>query len=206
MFAIERKSRAFTLLEVIVGFSLFLLIGLLLFQVFVPTLQAIAATQRRVGLQQRCIVAMHRLENDLQNSVPAGLSVASTADTIVGQPLQEFTPEGAQVFQQMLWVYTLNGQELRRGEWTSPGPPALSLTLETNKAQRVAVPDFVLLSTNLARYRTLADEVTQFQVLHGGVGSSVAGPLTIQISLGNKVNDGARVQMRKVISPRLGEG
>lgn len=203
--ALEVRS-GFTLFEVVVGAGLLLMIGLILVQVLIPSLRATAESQRRAGMQQKASLVFRRLGSDLQDSVPSALSISTSPPVIAGQPISQFTNTAKVEFATELWAYFLLGDELRRVRWQSPGPPTLSVTLQASTPSRLPQTDLDKFPvTTIPRAQPLTDKVTGFTVTHGGVGSSVAGPITVELSLGGTTQETARVKMRRVFSPRLGE-
>lgn len=182
------------------------MLGLILVQVLIPSFRSTAENQKRVGMQQKALLVFRRLGGDLQDIVPSALSVSATPPVLAGQPISEFTPQGSIQFATELWVYFLVGDELQRVKWESPGPPSLSVTLQTSAPSRLPQGDLAQFPiTSNPKALALTDKVSQFSVTHGGVGSSVAGPITVELTLGGTAQEAARVQMRRVYSPRLGE-
>lgn len=208
MFGVSPSSRrGFSLLEVIVAMGLISMLGLLIIQVVIPSFRSTAETQKRISLQQKAMLLFRRLGNDVQDSSPAAISISSSPAVIAGQPISEFTPEASQLYTVGLWAYYQVGDEVRRVDWTPPGPPAISVTLQTTAPTRLTPADLAAFTTaTIPLARTLTDQVRSLQLTHAGVGTAVAGPLTVEVVLGPPgPNDPARVQMRRVYSPRLGE-
>ena len=205
-FQVLEARRGFSLFEVIVGAGLLIMLGLILVRVLIPSVRSTAENQKRVGMQQKALLVFRRLAGDLQDTVPSALSVSTSPPVLAGQPISEFSPQGSIQFAPELWAYFLVDEELRRVKWESPGPPSLSLTLQSSAPSRLPQSDLAQFpTTSIPKAQILTDKVRQFSVAHGGVGSSVAGPITVNLSLGGTTEEAARVQMRRVYSPRLGE-
>ena len=189
-----------------VGAGLLLMVGLILVQVLIPSFRATEESQKRVGMQQKALMVFRRLGSDLQDAVPAALSISSSPPVLVGQPLSQFTTTGTYEFATELFAYFQVGDELRRLRWQSPGPPTLSVTLQATAPSRLPPADLAKFPvTTIPKAQPLTDKVSAFTVTHAGVGTSVAGPLTVELTRGGTSQDPARVQMRRVFSPRLGE-
>ncbi|MCA9794979.1 MAG: prepilin-type N-terminal cleavage/methylation domain-containing protein, partial [Candidatus Eremiobacteraeota bacterium] len=67
--------RGFTLLEVTVAAGLFLIVGLILFNLLIPTLRAAGRTSQRAQLQQQGLLAGRWLVDDLQLAAPSGVGI-----------------------------------------------------------------------------------------------------------------------------------
>lgn len=208
VFAADSRPRVkgFSLFEVVVASSILLMLGLILVMVLIPSFRVTGETQKRASMQQKALLVLRRIGNDVQDAVPAAISVSAAPTVLAGQPVGEFTPEAGRLFLEELWAYYQVGDEIRRVNWSAPGSPALSVTLQTNAPTRLPQADLVAFTTSIIpRALTLTGKVSSFSVTHAGVGSAVAGPITVDLTLGGQAGEPARVEMRRLYSPRLGE-
>lgn len=157
-------------------------------------------------MRQKGLISLYRIEEDIQSTVPAGLSISDTPTVLAGQSLEQFTLTGGHTFLEEVWAYHLVGEELRRTEWEPPGPPALSVTLDTASPSRLPSIDLTTLANSPGiRSLPLTNQVNRLAITHGGVGPAVGGPIAVELDLGTADDNGNRVNFRRVFSPRLGE-
>jgi type II secretory pathway pseudopilin PulG len=71
--------RAFSLLEVIISFALLAMLLTLIFSFLVPTLRVSARAETRLEMQERAMIVLARIQQDLTRSTEAGLSLDSVS-------------------------------------------------------------------------------------------------------------------------------
>ncbi|MGE0491528.1 MAG: PilW family protein [Vulcanimicrobiota bacterium] len=193
--------RAFTLLEVMVAAGLFLIVGLILVNLLIPTLRTAGRTSQRAQLQQQGLLAGRWLVDDLQLAAAGGVGIRSGPDVLAIQPANDLSADGVVVWQQELVVYYVADRRLWRRTWAPGRVPSMALNLSTNQPTRPGPAQLLQLVSQLdASPRPIAANVDSFTVTHAGSGAAVASPITIELELSEGQE---RYRLRKVTALRL---
>jgi len=101
-----RQRRAMTLIEVIIALGIAFILSMVVFQVVVPSFGLVQEGQIKTELQQQGQFTIDRVAQDLQNTVPTGVSLAFPAaagegmivathpiSPVLGAGILEFTQE-----------------------------------------------------------------------------------------------------------------
>lgn len=209
MFAVKPRrthQNGHTLFEVAMVSALLLIAGTIIVKVMIPSFRSTTAIGERISLQQKALVFFRRLASDIQDSNPIAISISSNPAVIAGQPLDQFTPEATQLFEQKLWLYYKEGSSLKRLDWISPGPPSIESQIKASNPSHVLQEDLENLALgNLPQALVMTRNVTSLSITHGGVDGKILGPIVVDLVLEVPGEDPARVQMKRSFSPRLGE-
>ncbi|MGE0489676.1 MAG: hypothetical protein AB7S38_10730 [Vulcanimicrobiota bacterium] len=193
----KSANRAFSLLELLVASGLLLLLGTLFVWFLVPSVRYSSQGAARVDLEQMVTLALDRIGNDLQHTVARGVSyhplaAAGASDPVVLAivPQADVDADGRRIWSQEVVVYfwDRSAHKLYRRTWP-PGPPAslsVPTPLPTNRPTSFGVADLLALC-DPAGTRSVATDVTRFDVSHAGPGASIVPPLRIDLELSRQV-------------------
>ena len=180
-----RPGQGFTLLEVLVALVLFSLAGLLLVQIFGPTVQVATRSAHRIELHQSAWLAMDRITDDLAAATPGGWShLSNSQQTVLSvHRLFQMTPQGTRSWEDTLRVYSWEKTEgvIYSVDWP-PGPPNLGVTVPLDTSLSLSTAQLQLfVGADSPRRKILADQVSSFEVSQ--VNPPGSQPLKVRIVL-----------------------
>ncbi len=205
------KRNGFTLLEVIVAAVLLLLMLTLGLQLLVPSLRLSARGQARADLEQRGVLALARLTDDLLTTTQAAVSwadsQAGSPAVLALQPMDNPTSNGRQAYQDTLLTYTWTPttRELRRQVW-NPVPASLAITLsrqgplQLNRGKLMQLPT----TTGALDDRLISRDVKQITLASPIHAPNFGNPLTLTLELERKAVSGPpeTFQLSRTVSLR----
>lgn len=183
---ISTTERGFTLLETVMAVGLTALLGSLFLLVLTPTLSHAKRGSARIELRQAAAVSLDRLVADLHASAPGAVSLLPSAGPAEPAALAlvrvaDVTPEGTQVWEETLVVYSWNpaDRKLVRREWRGALPGAdVGLRADRPLVVDSATLRRLALESNGSDV-VLAEGVTRFDVGHSGGSSGFAQPVRL---------------------------
>ncbi len=183
------KTRAFTLVEVLVAGLLTLILLGMIFWFLIPSLRYSSQNAMRVEGQQQALNALNKAERDLQSTAMGGVSLfpqdPGNPNDPVGValvPLRDVDNDSRQLWQTS-WtlIYWDRGTRklMRKTELhSSPDPRKPQLMTLTQFRSVCATPN--------GTEQMLATEVTDFDVLDATPGSGIGLPLTLTVEVERK--------------------
>lgn len=215
---ISRKSptSAFTIVELVVASSLFILFLGLVFQFLMPALHAQMRATARADLHQQSRFALNELVNDLALTSISGASALNQIATPGQQvpfvlatiPLDTVLPTGEQVWHQRVvaWAWDRPQELLIRREWVPGATPSISPTLVTTQPIRLTPTELAALGAGVQQgtHRIVAGGVEHFEVTYTpGPFGELTQPLTVTLRLATQVprqNDPERLESTRIVA------
>jgi hypothetical protein len=182
--------RGLSLAEVLVAAALALLLLTCFLWFLLPSLSAMARSTAQSEAQQQGVLALERIERELRRSAASGVAVfpkPAAAPGLYLTPLQDVNDKG-----QPNWALELvavwwnrSQQRLWIKSWPPKDPPALAQDPVLSRPARLSAANYQdLVSRQNGTERSLAAGVIDFDPQHaGGSGSTLVGPLHVQIEL-----------------------
>ena len=185
--AINQK-RGMTLVELLVGFTLAVLLLGLAYQFLVPALKISSRTTLRAESQQGGTLALRQMVGEMERSNLFGISFSPGVPAVAVHPVEEVTPTGERVYADHLIVYKFDKASgvIKRFRWRNgsdpsvDGPRKLTPT-ELTQAENYAVDG-----------RVVARNVEDFEFTHSGSGTLVQMPLLARIKMREQTESGMR--------------
>lgn len=198
------SRRAFTLIELVVAAALAALVLGLGSAYLVPALRATSRSAARVELEQRAVVALSRLVNDIEHTAPAGMSLRSSAPVCVAvNRLDEVRPNGDLIWSDAYVIYyhdSVNNLLIRR-LWPPGDPAPNSAQTKRGKPKKLSPSELAdIVSRPPVDYSILARDVQSFEILQAGDDLLVKQPVQFRLTLERKVAGGRRQDERVVYS------
>jgi len=205
--------KAFTLMEILVAAGLLglLLLGFLLF--LLPTLKVMGRASAQTEVQQQALLAFERIDRELRTSGSTAVGVFSQSLVGAGQwpglcltPLQGVDGQGQPNWAPRMLAFWWDSSEQRLmvKTWPPKNPPSFAQEPVLSRPARLTAIEFHDLVHGLnGSERRLASGVTAFDVVHGGTGSALVAPLTLQIELQRQVgHEHEQFKFHKVLTLR----
>ena len=182
-------KKGFTLLEIMVGSTLFLLVLGLSFGYLIPATKAAYQSRVRSHLQQTATVVLSKIRQAAATTSPSGLSWSTQDPVALGfNPTDKLQAANA-VLQwstnYLLFWWEPEAQTLWSADWpkegVAPTPPELSL----HRAKRLFPERLAEVVSSIpdGSRRAMAKDVSKFTVQHQGNDEALVQPLTISIEL-----------------------
>lgn len=200
--------RGFTLLEILVASTLFLLVIGLAFGYLIPATKAAYQSRVRSHLQQTATVVLAKIRQAAATTSPSGLSWSSQNPVALGfNPVDTLQAGNAVLVwapsYQLFW-WDQQGETLWSADWPkgglAPTPPEVSLT----RAKRLLPERLgeVVSSIPEGSKRAMAQSVSRFAVEHRGDDTSLIQPVTISLEL-REPNRPQRPPVSRTLTLRL---
>ncbi|MHB2017607.1 MAG: PilW family protein [Candidatus Xenobia bacterium] len=193
--------RGFTLVEVLVASTLALLVMGMAFMLLVPAMHAFARGSAQSQTQSDLLIALSRLDADLESGSPEGIAFVSsgTQSVLAIQPMDRPAPDGTPQWQAQMIVFTWlqSRQALYRQVWTNlPN----GLPLQPTSPTKLTSEQLSLLPPGPTAVK-LAEGVTAFTIDAGlpsdrGLSGPLILGLTVQRSPGQSLSLTRSVGMR----------
>ena len=163
-------KKAFSLAEVLMAMGLALLLSLVAFRIFVPSLTYSAEGTARLDLQQSARLAMQTIALDLSHTRPLAISTAPDALALV--PQVSMDGSGLPIWSDKVVVFHLEGKTLSRYELDGKTPVPGHYTPAELAGLSLPAPT-----------KKLADSVVAFEVTDPIPATDVDPPLPLQVRL-----------------------
>ncbi|HEY4002214.1 MAG TPA: hypothetical protein VGO93_25300 [Candidatus Xenobia bacterium] len=187
------RINGYSLLEVIIASALALIVLGVGSVLLVPSLRASARGSAQSEMENQAVLVSNLLFRDLDAAVAQGVSLKSDGQTMAVMPIQDLQDDATMTWHTEFVVYTWdvpNARVLRR-VWSSPGPPALAVTMDGSKPIRIDDASMsVLAGATSLETRILASGVTAFSLQQGGPAPSVTDCVTLTMGLQRASNNG----------------
>lgn len=197
---IDRSRRSgLTLVELLVGFTLTVLLLGLLFQFLIPALKISRRTTLRAEMQQRATLAMREMVSELEQTTVFGTSISPDSHTVAVHPIVEVSQNGRRIYADHLIVYAFDPQrqEIVRGLWRNGADPG------TESPRRLSAAELDGIDGQLSQDRVMVDDVEEFELTHSGDTSYLQLPLLCRLVLKESEESGSRqFELIRSISPR----
>lgn len=194
-----RTARGLTLVELLVGFTLTVLLIGLLFQFLIPALKISRRTTLRAEMQQQATLAMREMTSELEQTTVFGTSISPDSTVVAVHPIVEVSQNGRRIYADHLVVYVFDEErhEIVRGIWQSGGDPG------TESPRRLSSQELSGIDSQLSKKRVIVDEVAEFELTHSGENSFLQLPLLCKLVLKEPEESGSRqFELVRSISPR----
>jgi type II secretory pathway pseudopilin PulG len=178
-----------TLIELIVGFTLTVLLVGLLFQFLVPALKISKRTTLRAEVQQQAILALREIVNEMEQTSLYGISFSEDAHTVAVHPIVEVTRNSQRVYADHLIIYKFDpvAGTIHRGTWRDGPDPSIESPRKLSQDELANVEPFYINSG-----RTVVREVEEFSLTHSGTGNLLQLPLLARMKMREQEQSGSR--------------
>ncbi|MFN8608982.1 MAG: type II secretion system protein [Vulcanimicrobiota bacterium] len=205
--------RGLSLVELLVVCFLVGLLGLAFVSALLPTMQAMARASAQTELQQQAVLCLERIERELRSSTSTGVGILSQALVGPGQnpglfltPLKDVDGQGQPNWDPRIvaiWWDRSDGR-VRSKTWPPKDPPSLAHEPGLNRPAGLSRLEFAdLINGRNGSERFLAAGVTDFDAVHGGSGTALVPPLTVQIELSRQEgHHREKFKLKRVVSLR----
>lgn len=173
------RARAFTLIELVVAFTLTLLLVGLLFQFLVPALTVSSRTTRRAEVQQQATITMRNLVSELEQTSLFGLSLADDFRTAALHPVTDVTQKSERVYADHVIVYQFDpvAESLQRSHWSNGSDPSIEAPRKLSPDELLALDGF------LTKKRVVVRQLEDFEVGHSGSDGLIQLPLVVRMTM-----------------------
>ena len=177
------RKRGVTLVEVLVGATLFLLVTALTFGYLIPATKAANRARVKSHLQQTATVVLAKLREAASRTSPAGFSWSTEPPAAVAfNPVEELQPSNgilrwSDSYEIFWW------EQSAETLWTADFVGATSSEASILKAKRLYPDRLREVVASLTKKRALAKGVTSFTVSHDGDDSALIQPVVVQVTL-----------------------
>lgn len=189
-----------TLVELMVGFTLTVLLFGLMFQFLIPALKISARTTERAETQQQAVLALRNLVREIETTSVLGVSLSADRSTVVIHPVATVTQHNDRVYADRLVVYRFESEknQILRYEWKGEDDPPI------DTPRKLSIEEMAELETRfVGEGRVLVKGVESFAFSHSGTGELLAQPFTAHLRMQKRPGDGSReFEMIQAISLR----
>lgn len=182
-------KRGFTLLEVLVGSTLFLLLLALAFGYLIPATKAAYQLRLRSHVQQTATVVLAKIRQAAATTAPGGFSWSDQSPVALAfNPVDKLQPANSVLLwapSYVLYWWDEPAQTLWSGEWPNQGLPPSPAEISITRAKRLPSQRLgeVVASLPEGARRQMATGVHKFSVQHQGDQEAFVQPLIISIEL-----------------------
>ena len=196
------KLRAFTLVELMVSIFLAAILMTILVRLFAVSARAGREEFSRSSAETAVLMVIRALENDLQRTTPAGISIAADETKLIVHPMDKATSDGKIEYEKraIAWSLDTATQQLTRREFDNAFP-------DPTRPQRLTDPEISALVGGGGKTSRLLDKVTLFSVENPDSVAlpSVGSPLTVSVHREVEgVSTRTEVTMRRMVVVRSG--
>lgn len=171
----RRSQLGLGLLETLIALGVAIGLCMMILRVIFPSFRIVQEGFIRTELQQQGELALHHLHEDLQRTVPTGVSLAipvlpTEPMLLATNPLKDVLATGTLEFDPKLVVYyhDIAKQQLFREVWP-PNPPGIALSFQTFMGLQTTRGNLLLIAQQAnGTERSLAKSVTKFLVQKEG--------------------------------------
>lgn len=196
----RRRRSAFTLIEVIVGFTLTVLLFSLFFQFLIPALKISTRTTERAETEQQAVIALRNMIKEIETTSLFGVSFRSDGSLVAVHPVTMVTQNNDRVYADHLVVYKFekDHNQIVRYTWKDKDDPSIDSprklsSKELDDIEAHFQPDS----------RVLVRGVEEFEFTHSGVGDLIKQPFKVRLKMGHQTGDGSReFELVRAISMR----
>jgi prepilin-type N-terminal cleavage/methylation domain-containing protein len=151
-----RRQRGFSLIELLIGMSLFLMVLFAIYQVFDSSRATYARGQRKVDVQQHARVAIDEMGRQIRMAgyFPENFATPPAAPLLTN-PVQVATHNALAIYGDAdgsgasnVFLYCLDGAVVRRGKAASGVVPAYTCSAGDNLAENITSLSFKYYDTN----------------------------------------------------------
>lgn len=187
--AIANSRRAFTMVELIVGFTLTALLFALMYQFLIPALKISTRTTERAQTQQQAVIALKNLAREVETTSMLGITPAPDGRLVAIHPVAQVTQNSERVYADHLVVYRFveESNQVHRALWRGSDDPSISAP------RKLSVEELEGLEAGFVdEGRVLIRGVELFEFTHSGTGELLHQPFKVRLKMQKRPGDGAR--------------
>ena len=177
------KRRGVTLVEVMVGATLFLLVTALTFGYLIPATKAANRARVKSHLQQTATVVLAKIREAVSTTSPSGFSWSTEPPVAVAfNPVEELQPSNGLLrwsANYLVFWWEESAETLWTAEFTGTTDSEASIL----KAKRLSPQRLRDVIGPISKRRTLARGVTRFSVNHAGGDTALIQPVLVEVTL-----------------------
>lgn len=184
----QPNRNGFTLVEMLVAFTLVVLLFGLFIQFLVPALRKSASTSVKAQRQQRATLSLRKLVTEMERTTVAGISVLEDPPTVAVHPIVDVTQNSRRVYADHVVVYQYDraGQRILRGEWKSGSSP------NTMVPKRLTQDELTKATLFFTREPVaVARDISDLDFVHQGTKGFLRLPLQVKMEMQEKDTDGS---------------
>ena len=174
--------RGVTLVEVLVGAFVGSMMLYVCVRLFVVSVRVGSSEIDRSGAETTMATIVSKLENDLQSTTAAGISLSEPGDKVVIHPMDTVTERRQVLYEDRLlyWSFVESEKRLVRSEFlTSPGRAFDTRPIRLDSTELGGLP-----LTGSSRVTNSIDDIVTFRVANpdGVLLPNLGSPLTVQLA------------------------
>lgn len=196
---IAKPKRGMTLIELLVAFTLSVLLLGLMFKFLIPALKISSRTTQRAESQQRATLALRNIVSEIEQTNLFGVSFLPDSTVIAVHPIVEVSQNSQRIYADHVVVYQYDQARgvIERSEWRDGADPGI------DSARKLSVDELMAVESFLQRKRIVARDVEEFSLRHSGVDDLVRLPLVARLKMREQGQSGARsFELNRTISLR----
>ena len=187
---IRGHRKGFTLVEMLVAFTLTVLLFGLLFQFLVPALKISSRTTVRAETQQQATLALRTMTSEIEETSLLGVSFSEDSSVLAVHPVEKVTQNNQRTYADHVVVYLYdqeNGQIWRHTWKKSADDPSIE------SPRRLSDEELASVQSHLQPGgRRLVKDVAEFEFGHSGVGNLIQLPFQARIKMREQAQSGSR--------------
>lgn len=177
-----------TLIELLVGFTLAVMLLGLAYQFLIPAMKISTRTSLRAESQQGGTLALRQMVGEMERSNLFGISFEPGTPIVAVHAVDEVTSTGTRVYADHIVVYKFdsNTGEITRIRWRNGDDPSIDSPRKLTPVELQQAENHALDS------RVVARNVDEFEINHSGTDDLLRLPLVARIKMREQESAGMR--------------
>lgn len=189
MSSVSVNRKGFTLFEMLVAFTLTVLLFGLLFQFLIPALKISNRVTVRAETQQQATIALRNMVTEIEETSLLGISFADDSSIVAIHPVDKVTQNNTRVYADhlILYVYKEDVGQIWRYTWNDgAGDPGI------DTPRRLNADELVNIRASLSGGRRMVKGVEEFEFGHSGTGRLITLPFRARLKMSEQEQSGSR--------------